>query len=52
MRDAHVRDIDAIVLEDGCAAFTPEVHRTAIDALRPVGRVATVAEMLAEVNAA
>jgi nicotinamidase-related amidase len=52
VRDAHVRDIDAIVLEDGCAAFTPEVHRTAIDALRPVGRVATVAEMLAEVNAA
>ena len=44
--------LDAIVLEDGCAAFTPEVHRTAIDALRPVGRVATVAEMLAEVNAA
>jgi ureidoacrylate peracid hydrolase len=52
VRDAHVRDIDAIVLEDGCAAFSPETHRTAIDALRPVGRVATVAEMLAEVQAA
>lgn len=52
VRDAHVRDIDAIVLEDGCAAFSPEVHRTAIHALRPVGRVATVAEMLAEVRVA
>lgn len=48
VRDAHVRDIDCIVIEDGCAAFSPEVHRTAIDALRPVGRVATIAELLAE----
>jgi ureidoacrylate peracid hydrolase len=52
VRDAHVRDIDAIVLEDGCAAFTPEIHKTAIDALRPVGRVATIAEMIAEIGAA
>lgn len=49
VRDAHVRDIDCIVIEDGCAAFSPEVHRTAIDALRPVGRVATIAEMIAEI---
>lgn len=48
VREAHVRDIDAIVLEDGCAAFSPETHRTAIDALRPVARIATIAEMLAE----
>jgi nicotinamidase-related amidase len=48
VRDAHVRDIDAIVLEDGCAAFSPETHRTAIDALRPVGRVATIAEIMQE----
>jgi nicotinamidase-related amidase len=52
VRDAHVRDIDAIVLEDGCAAFTPEIHRTAIDALRPVGRVATIPAMIMEVEAA
>lgn len=52
VRDAHVRDIDAVVLEDGCAAFSPEVHDTAINALRPVGRVASIAEMIAEVNAA
>lgn len=52
VRDAHVRDIETIVLEDGCAAFSPQVHETAINALRPVGRVATIAEMLAEVQAA
>lgn len=49
VRDAHVRDLDCIVIEDGCAAFSPEVHQTAIDALRPVGRVATIADMIAEI---
>ena len=48
VREAHVRDFDVTVLADGCAAFTPAVHETAIEALRPVCRVATVAEMLAE----
>ncbi len=52
VRDAHVREIDTIVLEDGCAAFSPAVHETAINALRPVGRIATIAEMKAEVEAA
>lgn len=52
VRDAHVRDLETIVIEDGCAAFTPAVHATAIDGLRSVGRVATVAEMLAEITAA
>jgi ureidoacrylate peracid hydrolase len=52
VREAHVRDIDTVVLEDGCAAFSPEVHRTAIDALRPVGRVASIADILTEVAAA
>ena len=52
VREAHVRDIETVVLEDGCAAFSPAVHQTAIDALRPVGRVATIAEILAEIAAA
>lgn len=52
VRDAHVRDFDVAVLEDGCAAFSPEVHRTAVEALRPVCRVATVAEALRELEAA
>lgn len=47
VRDAHVRDIEAIVLEDGCAAFTPEVHATAIAALKPVAGIASVSEALA-----
>jgi nicotinamidase-related amidase len=52
VRDAHVREIETIVLEDGCAAFSPKVHQTAIDALRPVGRIATIAAMFAEIEAA
>jgi ureidoacrylate peracid hydrolase len=48
VRDAHVRDFDVTVLEDGCAAFAPATHKTAIDALRPVCRVASIADMLAE----
>jgi nicotinamidase-related amidase len=52
VRDAHVRDLETIVVEDGCAAFAPSVHATAIDGLRSVCRVARVAEMLAEITAA
>ena len=44
VRDAHVRDIDVTVLSDGCAAFSPEVHRVSIDALRPVAKVMSVDE--------
>ena len=47
VRDAHVRDFDVTVLADGCAAFSPDVHETAIAALRPVARVATIAEAMA-----
>jgi ureidoacrylate peracid hydrolase len=52
VRDAHVRDIDTVVIEDGCAAFSPQTHQTAIDALRPVGRVASTAELITEITAA
>lgn len=52
VRDAHVRDFDVTVLEDGCAAFSTEVHDTAIAALRPVCRVATIADLLKEVASA
>jgi len=48
VRDAHVREFECVVLRDGCAAFSAEVHETAIAALRPVCRVATIDEMLAE----
>lgn len=48
VRDAHVRDIGVTLLEDGCAAFSEDVHATAIAALRPVARVTTIADFLAE----
>lgn len=46
VRDAHVRGFDCVVLEDGCAAFSPDVHRAAIEGLRPVARIATIAEAM------
>ena len=52
VRDAHVRDIDVTVLSDGCAAFGKETHETAIAALRPVARIATIAEVMEELDAA
>ncbi len=51
VREAHVRDFDTTVLHDGCAAFTREVHETAIAALRPVCRVAGIADIIAEIEA-
>jgi nicotinamidase-related amidase len=46
VRDAHVREFDCVVLEDGCAAFSPDVHRAAIQGLRPVARIATIADAM------
>jgi ureidoacrylate peracid hydrolase len=48
VRDAHVRDIETVVLSDGCAAFSPKVHEAAIAALAPVSGIATIAEVMAE----
>lgn len=50
VRDAHVRDIETVLLSDGCAAFSTQVHDTAVAALRPVCPVMTVAEALAELS--
>ncbi|MBW6425811.1 cysteine hydrolase [Rhizobium sp. XQZ8] len=50
VRDAHVRDFDTTVLSDGCAAFSAATHNTAIEALKPVARVATIAEICAELG--
>jgi ureidoacrylate peracid hydrolase len=46
VRDAHVREFHVTVLEDGCAAFTPQLHAEAIAGLRPVAGITTVAEAL------
>jgi ureidoacrylate peracid hydrolase len=48
VRDAHVRDIEVTVVEDGCAAFTPAIHADAIAGLRPVARIATAAAVMQE----
>ncbi len=45
VRDAQVRDFAVTLLEDGCAAFDAATHRTAVEALRPVARVTTIAEV-------
>lgn len=50
LRDAHVRDYQCRVLEDGCAAFDQNLHSAAIEGLRPVARVETIASVLAELS--
>ena len=46
VRDAHVREFDCTVIADGCAAFSDELHRAAIEGLRPVAKIATIAESM------
>ena len=50
VRDAHVRDMDTTVLEDGCAAFDPATHASAIAALKSVARIATIAALSEEIS--
>jgi nicotinamidase-related amidase len=42
VRDAHVRDFDCVVLEDGCAAFSVGAHDSAIAALGSVSRISRI----------
>lgn len=51
VRDAHVRDFDAVLVEDGCAAFSPQIHAEAIAALRPVAPITTIAVAIKEITA-
>jgi ureidoacrylate peracid hydrolase len=51
VRDAHVRDFDCTVIEDGCAAFSNEVHCAAIDGLRPVAKILTIGEAISQLAA-
>jgi nicotinamidase-related amidase len=50
VRGAHVREFEVTVLEDGCAAFSRDLHETAIAALPPVATISTVAEELAKLR--
>jgi len=44
VRDAHVRDVHCIVLEDGCAAFSDAAHDSSIASLSTIAEIATCAE--------
>ena len=44
LRDAHVRDFRTILLTDGCAAFSREVHERAIADLATIARPMTCAQ--------
>jgi ureidoacrylate peracid hydrolase len=44
VRDAHVREFEITVLDDGCAAFSADVHRAAIEGLRPVATISSIAK--------
>jgi ureidoacrylate peracid hydrolase len=46
VRDAHVREFHCTVIEDGCAAFSEDVHRAAIAGLRPVAAITTIVEAI------
>ena len=46
VRDAHTRDFDLTVLEDGCAAFDPQAHATHIESMRGIATVVTCDEFL------
>ncbi len=46
VRDAHVRGFHVSVLEDGCAAFDPATHQTAIDSLRGIADISACGEQL------
>jgi ureidoacrylate peracid hydrolase len=52
VRDAHVREFEITVLEDGCAAFSTEVHRVAIEGLRPVATISTIAKTCEDIASA
>ena len=50
VRDAAVRDFEVTVLEDGCAAMDRRTHEVALEALRPVATLSTVASALASLG--
>lgn len=50
VRDAHLRGIGTILLSDGCAAFSDEVHEATLISLGSVTRVMTCAEAAAMIG--
>jgi nicotinamidase-related amidase len=52
IRDAHLRDLHAILLTDGCAAFREDVHAATLTALGTVTEQATCAAVLSRLGGA
>ncbi|MEM7547627.1 MAG: isochorismatase family cysteine hydrolase [Pseudomonadota bacterium] len=52
LRDAHLRNIETVMLTDGCAAFRDEVHDATILSLGTVTRQMTCADALAWIEGA
>jgi nicotinamidase-related amidase len=50
LRDAHVRGLQTILLEDGCAAFSEQLHTASVTSLGSVARVTTCAALAAELR--
>ena len=46
VRDAHVRDFQAIVLSDGCAAFSDDAHNSTIGSLSTISEITTCGEIV------
>ncbi|MBV8537894.1 MAG: cysteine hydrolase [Alphaproteobacteria bacterium] len=51
LRDAHVRDFSTVLLSDGCAAFSENVHETTVASLAAISPVMTCAEFTAAFQA-
>ena len=49
VRDAAVRDFHVTVLADGCAAFDPDTHDTAITSLRSVSEITTIQQYFSQI---
>ena len=52
LRDAHLRNIETIMLSDGCAAFKQEVHDATLFSLGTVTHVMSCADTIALLEAA
>jgi nicotinamidase-related amidase len=51
LRDAHLRNIETVMLTDGCAAFRADVHEATLISLGTVTHQMTCAEALAQIEA-
>jgi len=51
VRDAHVREFECTVIQDGCAAFSPQLQQAAIEGLRPIARIVSIVDALSELSA-